>query len=109
MLGGCTCCGKYGSGAAYATAAHPLGPYTFDSARGQIDPGCNISRADANCYDVGPKGPSQGAVFKNNGSWPNPAGPKASGDCKPVTQAQQNFMIQYVRTHYSMHALGCLP
>jgi hypothetical protein len=48
-----------------------------------LDPGCNIS-ATPNCYDVGPKGPSQGGPSHN-----------ASGLCRPVLQAQQNFVIQY--------------
>jgi hypothetical protein len=90
MLGGCTCFGKYGSGAAYATAKHPLGPYSYDHARGQIDPGCNIS-AMPSCYDAGPKGPSQ----VSHGTWPDPSGQQASGNCQPVTQAQQNYMVQY--------------
>ena len=64
--------------------------YSFDAVRGQIDPGCNIS-ATPDCYDVGPKGPSQ----VSHGSWPDPSGRNASGHCQPVTQAQQNYMIQY--------------
>ena len=47
--------------------------------------------ATPDCYDVGPKGPSQ----VSHGSWPDPSGRNASGHCQPVTQAQQNYMVQY--------------
>ena len=81
LLGGCTCFGKHGSGVAYLAASSPLGPYTHQSST--LDPGCDIS-ATPDCYDVGPKGPSQGGPGHN-----------ASGHCRPVLQAQQNFVIQY--------------
>jgi hypothetical protein len=68
LLGGCTCMGLWGGGVAALTAPHPLGPWTATSS--QLDPGCNMDR-QSTCFEMGP-----GAV------------------CNPVTQAQQNFVMQ---------------
>ena len=68
LLGGCTCMGLYGGGVAVLTAAAPLGPWTNVTAT--LDPGCAMER-QSNCFQMGP------------------------GDiCNPVTQAQQNFVIE---------------
>jgi hypothetical protein len=88
LLGGCACFGFHGSGVAYLTAKGPLGPYTPRSSA--LDPGCNIS-ATRDCYDVGPKGYSQ--ERRNYGD--NTSSYNATGICRPVPQAQQNFVIQY--------------
>ena len=68
LLGGCTCAGRFGGGVAYLTAPHPLGPWTNRSAT--VDPGCPMW-AQPNCFDMGP-----------------------GQTCNPVTQAQQNFVMQ---------------
>lgn len=68
LLGGCTCMGLYGGGVGALSAPHPLGPWTPVSSH--IDPGCPMDR-QSSCFQMGP-----GAV------------------CNPVTQAQQNFVIQ---------------
>ena len=78
LTGGCSCFGLHGAGVSYATAPHPLGPYTQRSAT--LDPGCDLFKR-ASCLDAGPAG--------------DPRGPNATGNCRPVTQAQQNFVIQY--------------
>jgi beta-xylosidase len=88
LLGGCTCFGFHGSGVAYLTASSPLGPYTHRSS--VLDPGCNIT-ATPNCFDVGPAGPSQERQHYGQ----NTSSYTASGLCRPVLQAQQNFVIQY--------------
>lgn len=88
LLGGCTCFGFHGSGAAYLTASHPLGPYTHRSS--VLDPGCNIT-ATRDCFDVGPKGYSQ----ERNSYNATTSSHNATGICRPVLQAQQNFVIQY--------------
>jgi hypothetical protein len=68
FLGGCTCMGLYGGGVAVLRAAHPLGPWALQS--DAVDPGCKML-AQSSCFEMGP-----GKV------------------CNPVTQAQQNFVIQ---------------
>jgi len=68
LLGGCTCMGLYGGGVGVLTAPHPLGPWTNIS--GTLDPGCKMY-AQTTCFQMGP-----GAV------------------CNPVTQAQQNFVME---------------
>lgn len=68
LLGGCTCMGLYGGGVAVLTAPAPLGPWTNVTAT--LDPGCPMER-QSTCFQMGP------------------------GDiCNPVTQAQQNFVIE---------------
>ena len=68
LLGGCTCMGLYGGGVAVLTAPTPLGPWT--NITDALDPGCEMER-QSTCFEMGP-----GAI------------------CNPVTQAQQNFVIQ---------------
>ena len=68
LLGGCTCMGLYGGGVAVLTAPAPLGPWKNVTAA--LDPGCEMER-QTNCFQMGP-----GAI------------------CNPVTQAQQNFVIE---------------
>jgi hypothetical protein len=68
FLGGCTCMGLYGGGVAVLTAPHPLGPWTNVTAT--LDPGCPMME-QTTCFEMGP-----GQV------------------CNPVTQAQQNFVIE---------------
>ena len=68
LLGGCTCMGLYGGGVAALRAAHPLGPWALQS--DAVDPGCGML-AQRTCFEMGP-----GQV------------------CNPVTQAQQNFVIE---------------
>jgi hypothetical protein len=68
LLGGCTCMGLYGGGVAVLTAPAPLGPWVNVTAL--LDPGCAMER-QTTCFQMGP------------------------GDiCNPVTQAQQNFVIE---------------
>lgn len=68
FLGGCTCMGLYGGGVNVLTAASPLGPWTNVTAT--LDPGCPMFE-QTSCFEMGP-----GAV------------------CNPVSQAQQNFVMQ---------------
>eukprot|EP00039_Didymoeca_costata_P021218 m.343814 g.343814 ORF g.343814 m.343814 type:complete len:382 (-) comp23381_c0_seq1:31-1176(-) len=68
LLGGCTCMGLYGGGVGVLTAKHPLGPWT--NVTGSLDPGCDMWK-QTTCFEVGP-----GQV------------------CNPVTQAQQNYVMQ---------------
>lgn len=68
LLGGCTCMGLYGGGVAVLTAPSPLGPWTNVSST--IDPGCPMEK-QSTCFEMGP-----------------------GGICNPVTQAQQNFVVQ---------------
>ena len=68
LLGGCTCMGLYGGGVGVLTAPHPLGPW--ENVTGSLDPGCPMMK-QSTCFQMGP------------------------GDiCDPVTQAQQNFVIE---------------
>ena len=68
LLGGCTCMGLYGGGVAALTAKHPLGPWT--NITSALDPGCPMG-AQSTCFQMGP------------------------GDvCNPITQAQQNYVIE---------------
>jgi len=68
LLGGCTCMGLYGGGVAVLTAPAPMGPWT--NVTDALDPGCAMER-QSTCFQMGP-----GEV------------------CNPVTQAQQNFVIE---------------
>ena len=68
LLGGCTCMGLYGGGVAMLTAKHPLGPWT--NVTSVLDPGCPMQK-QTTCFEMGP-----GQV------------------CNPVTQAQQNYVIE---------------
>lgn len=68
LLGGCTCMGLYGGGVAVLTAPAPLGPWT--NVTDALDPGCAMER-QSTCFQMGP-----GAL------------------CNPVTQAQQNFVVE---------------
>ena len=68
LLGGCTCMGLYGSGVAVLQAPHPLGPWT--NMTSTLDPGCPMEQ-QSTCFEMGP-----GEV------------------CNPVTQAQQNFVVE---------------
>ena len=68
LLGGCTCMGLYGGGVGVLTAPHPLGPWT--NVTGSLDGGCNMWE-QSTCFQMGP-----GQV------------------CNPITQAQQNFVIE---------------
>jgi hypothetical protein len=68
LLGGCTCMGLYGGGVAVLTAPAPLGPWT--NVTSTLDPGCPMEK-QSTCFEMGP-----GAI------------------CNPVTQAQQNFVIE---------------
>ncbi len=68
LLGGCTCMGLYGGGVAVLTAPSALGPWT--NVTDALDPGCEMER-QSSCFEMGP-----GAI------------------CNPVTQAQQNFVIE---------------
>jgi hypothetical protein len=68
LLGGCTCMGLYGGGVGVVTAPHPLGPWS--NVTGSLDPGCDMWRQPS-CFTMGP-----GAI------------------CNPVTQAQQNFVVE---------------
>lgn len=68
LLGGCTCMGLYGGGVAVLTAPAPLGPWR--NVTDALDPGCAMER-QSTCFQMGP-----GAI------------------CNPVTQAQQNFVME---------------
>jgi hypothetical protein len=68
LLGGCTCMGLYGGGVAVLTARAPLGPWT--NITDALDPGCAMEK-QSTCFQMGP-----GAI------------------CNPVTQAQQNFVME---------------
>jgi hypothetical protein len=68
LLGGCTCMGLYGGGVAVLTAPSPMGPWL--NVTDALDPGCEMER-QSSCFEMGP-----GAI------------------CDPVTQAQQNFVIE---------------
>jgi hypothetical protein len=68
LLGGCTCMGLYGGGVAVLRAPHPLGPWS--NVTSALDPGCPMEKQKS-CFEMGP-----GQV------------------CNPVTQAQQNYVIE---------------
>lgn len=68
LLGGCTCMGLFGGGFAVLTAPAPLGPWT--NMTDKLDPGCAME-AQSTCFQMGP-----------------------GNICDPVTQAQQNFVME---------------
>ena len=63
--------GLYGGGVAALTAKHPLGPWTTMTTT--LDPGCPMAK-QTSCFEVGP--------------------PDSNATCAPVTQAQQNYVIE---------------
>ena len=68
LLGGCTCMGLYGGGVAVLTAPSMLGPWM--NVTSTLDPGCPMMK-QSTCFQMGP-----------------------GNICNPVSQAQQNFVIQ---------------